>query len=51
MSVGAPAGTELRDVLSPEGRSYTVAGDGTLDVELGPYEGVVLVPAAEHAAF
>lgn len=51
MTVGRPPGTELRDVLSPDGRSYTVAGDGTLDVELGPYQAVILVPAAEHASF
>ncbi|MFK7928616.1 MAG: hypothetical protein AB8I08_34935, partial [Sandaracinaceae bacterium] len=51
MTVTAPAGSELRDVLGTEGRSYTVGADGSLDVELGPFEGVVLVPAADHQTF
>ncbi|MFK7991123.1 MAG: alpha-amylase family glycosyl hydrolase, partial [Sandaracinaceae bacterium] len=37
MTVTAPAGSELRDVLGTEGRSYTVGADGSLDVELGPF--------------
>lgn len=51
MTVSAPAGSTLRDVLGEEGASYTVSGDGTLDVELGPHEAVVLVPEAEHQRF
>ena len=51
MEVGAAAGSELRDVLGAEGRSVTVGGDGRVDVELGPYEGVVLVPVGEHRSF
>lgn len=44
MRVSAPAGTLFRDALpSDAARSYTVQADGTLLVELGPREAVVLV--------
>ncbi|MBX3275558.1 MAG: alpha-amylase [Sandaracinaceae bacterium] len=49
MSVAVAPGTALRDVLS--GDSFTVAADGTLRVEVPPYGGRILVPAAEYVAF
>jgi len=49
MSVSAPAGTELRDVLS--GDSFTVAGDGTMTVDAPVYGSRILVPAAEYQSF
>ena len=47
MPVSFAAGTELVEVF-PVGsdRSYTVESDGTVTVEVGPRDGVVLVPAA-----
>jgi glycosidase len=47
MSVEAPPGTALRDVLREDGPTYTVSGDGTLDVELGPHDAVILIPEAD----
>jgi alpha-amylase len=46
MAVGLDPGTELR-VAYPldDTRSWVVEADGTLVVELGPHEGVLLVPA------
>jgi len=49
MSVSAPGGTALRDVLS--GDSFTVSGDGTIRVEVPSYGGRVLVPAGEYQDF
>ena len=45
MPVLAPPGTELRDALS--GDSFTVAGDGTIEVSVEPMRGVILVPAVD----
>ncbi len=47
MPVSFAPGTELVEVF-PEGsdRTFTVAGDGTVTVDVGPRDGVVLVPAA-----
>lgn len=47
MSVDAPAGSVLQDVLREDGARYTVSSDGTLDVELGPYRAVILVPEGD----
>ena len=45
MTVSAAPGTTFRDALPNDtARSYTVQSDGTLLVELGPREAVVLVP-------
>ncbi len=49
MAVSAPAGTALRDLLS--GDSLTVAGDGTLRVEVPIYGARILVPAGEYQDF
>lgn len=49
MNVNAAALSTLRDVLS--GESYTVAADGTLRVEVGPYQGRVLVPSGDYQDF
>lgn len=49
MDVSAAPGAELRDVLS--GESFTVAGDGTLRVEVPVYGGRILVPAGEYQEF
>lgn len=49
MAVSAAAGSTLRDALT--GDSFTVAGDGTLRVEVAPHQGRVLVPEAEYEAF
>ncbi|MDP2304948.1 MAG: alpha-amylase family glycosyl hydrolase [Pseudomonadota bacterium] len=47
MPVSYAPGTELVEVF-PVGsdRTYTVSGDGTVTVDVGPRDGVVLVPAA-----
>jgi glycosidase len=47
MTVTPPAGTELVDVLDPDGASVTVGDDGALEVTVDPLQAVVLVPAAE----
>ena len=44
MTVGFPPGATLEEVFPPGStRTWTVGGDGTLAVELGPRDGVVLV--------
>lgn len=48
MPVLAPAGTSLKDAIT--GNTYTVAGDGTIDVMLEPMTGVILVPEADWVA-
>jgi len=45
MSVTSPAGTVLVDVLS--GDTLTVAADGTLNVELEPYQARILIPETQ----
>ena len=50
MNVSAAPGTVLRDVLG-DGARYTVTPEGTLDVQLGPFASVVLVPEADYVAF
>ena len=49
LTVAVAPGTALRDVLS--GDSFTVAGDGTIRVEAGPYVGRILVPAGDYQDF
>ena len=45
MAVSLPASTVLDDVMPSEfTRSFSVSGDGTLTVELGPRDVAVLVP-------
>lgn len=44
MNVGAAPGSVLADVLT--GDRFTVGGDGTLDVEVGPFQARILVPEA-----
>lgn len=45
MAVSAPPGTALEDALS--GDSYTVSGDGTIDVTVEAMSAVILVPASD----
>ncbi|MCA9701252.1 MAG: alpha-amylase, partial [Myxococcales bacterium] len=45
MPVAAPAGTVLKDALS--GATWTVAGDGTIDVTVEAMSGVILVPEGD----
>ncbi|NVB37681.1 alpha amylase C-terminal domain-containing protein [Pseudenhygromyxa sp. WMMC2535] len=45
MSVLAPAGTVLKDAIS--GETWTVGGDGSLDITLDPMTGVILVPQSD----
>ncbi|MBK6919947.1 MAG: alpha-amylase [Deltaproteobacteria bacterium] len=47
MTVAAPAGTELVDVLAKDGERFVVASDGSLDVTVAPMSAVILVPVAE----
>lgn len=51
MIVGFPGGTKLK-VAFPVGddREFTVSSGGTVRVEVGPYEGIVLVPSDEIVA-
>ena len=51
MSVNAPAGSTLRDVLGTAGASHAVGADGTMDIELAPYEALVLVPEGDYTTF
>lgn len=46
MPVSFAAGTELVEVFPPDSeRTFTVGSDGTVTVDVGPRDGVVLVPA------
>ena len=45
MATSVPGGTVLIDVLS--GASYTVAADGTLDIQLPALSGALLIPAQQ----
>jgi alpha-amylase len=47
MKVNAAANTVLVDVLSPDQRTYTVAGDQGLAIELPPQSGAILIPQAQ----
>jgi alpha-amylase len=47
MQLSAPAGAVLVDVLNGKNASYTVAGDGTLDLTLAPVTGLLLVPKGD----
>ncbi|NIS37209.1 MAG: hypothetical protein GWO04_47960 [Actinobacteria bacterium] len=47
--MNAPAGSVLADALT--GDRFTVAGDGTLEVGVEPFQARVLVPEAEYEAF
>jgi len=52
MAVGFAPGTTLLQVFPPGGdAAYTVAGDGTVSVALGPREAVVLAPADAVVAY
>ncbi len=44
MTVTAPTGTVLVDVLSASGAHYTVGSAGELDITLPPQSGVLLIP-------
>lgn len=44
MTIGAPAGTTLVDVLSPGGTTYTVDGSQGLNITIPKQSAVVLVP-------
>ncbi len=44
MTIGAPAGTTLVDVLSPAGTTYTVDGSQGLNITVPKQSAVVLVP-------
>lgn len=44
MTLSAPPGAVLVDVLSGSGTQYTVASDGTLDLTLPPVSGMLLIP-------
>ena len=48
MPVIAPPGTVLEDVLT--GDTWTVAGDGTLDVAVAAMNAVILVPEGDVVA-
>ena len=43
-TVSIAAGTTLTDVLGPEQRTVTVGADGSVELQLAPLTGVVLVP-------
>ncbi len=47
MTVNAPPGTEMVDVMSRGELRAVVADDGTLDVTIDPMQGALLVPRAE----
>ena len=47
MTLSAPKGAVLVDVLSAKKTAYTVASDGTLDITLPPVRGVLLVPKGD----
>lgn len=47
MAVSAPPGTVLVDVLDPAQTEYTVAGDGTLRIQVPAQSGLILIPQAE----
>ncbi len=47
MKVAAPAGTVLVDILSADGATYTVAGDGGLSITVPPVSGALLVPQGQ----
>jgi len=47
MTVTAPPGTVLVDVLSPNGASYTVGSTGELDITLPPQSGALLIPQGD----
>jgi hypothetical protein len=45
MKVAAPPGTTLVDALATDSpRAFPVGADGTLNVELGPNDAVILLP-------
>jgi glycosidase len=47
MQTSLVGGTVLVDVVSADQRSYTVAADGTLDIELPPLTGALLIPSQQ----
>lgn len=47
MTLTAPKGAVLVDVLSAKQTAYTVANDGTLDITLPPASGALLVPKGD----
>ena len=50
MSVIAPAGTVLVDVLNDAAASYTVSSDGRVDISLPPSSAMILVPQGDVVA-